>query len=140
MLDQLFWLPVFLMVLLTFIVWIVMYRQRVSEMRAKRIHPEKLKTTADAARLLETTAAENFANLFELPVLFYLLMLLVFTTGQVSWFFVITGLLFVLLRAVHSYIHIGSNRVVHRFYAYAAGAFVLWAMWGWGFVIVFVTA
>lgn len=135
MLEKLFWLPVFMMVLLTFIVWIVMYRQRVAEMRARRIHPEKLKTTADAARLLESTGSENFANLFELPVLFYLLMVIIYVTDYVSWFFVTGGLLFVLLRAVHSYIHIGYNRVMHRFYAYSAGGFVLWLMWGWSFLL-----
>ena len=37
--------------------------------------------------------------------------------------------LFVLSRLVHAYIHTGTNYVRHRFNAFAAGVFILLAMW-----------
>jgi len=38
---------------------------------------------------------------------------------------------FVALRVLHSAIHCGYNRVMHRFLVYIAGACVLWALWGY---------
>ncbi len=38
---------------------------------------------------------------------------------------------YVALRVVHSAIHCGYNRVMHRFYAFLASNLVLWALWAW---------
>ena len=71
-------LPLLAQVALTFIVMIVMYLQRVSEMKAKRIHPQKMGTRSKGhGRLPDSEAsANNYANLFESPVLFYTAILL----------------------------------------------------------------
>jgi hypothetical protein len=37
--------------------------------------------------------------------------------------------IFVVLRLVHAYIHVTSNRMARRFAAFAAGAIVLTVMW-----------
>jgi hypothetical protein len=37
--------------------------------------------------------------------------------------------LFVALRIVHSAIHCGYNKVMHRFQAYFAGGVALWLLW-----------
>jgi hypothetical protein len=125
-----FW-PAVAMVLLTCAVWLRMYFIRVNEMRRLRIHPQSVATSAKAAeRLVDTRAADNFRNLFELPVLFYVALGIAFAIGAVDLPLLALAWLFVALRVAHSVIHCSYNRVMHRFAAYVAGGFVLWAIWG----------
>lgn len=127
--HQILW-PVFAMVALTFSVLVTMFVQRVSEMKRERIHPQQVASSVQtAARLRNCGAADNFRNLFELPVLFYTALLVVYATQQTSVALLALAWAFVVLRALHSWIHCGYNRVMHRFKAYAAGAAVLLAMW-----------
>jgi len=129
--PRLILLPAVAMAALTFVVWWRMYFMRIGEMQRERIHPQSVATSAEmAARLKDTRAADNFRNLFELPVLFYVALVVAALTGQVT--VVTLGLAwgFVGLRVLHSAIHCSYNRVWHRFYAYLAGGLMLWALWG----------
>jgi len=129
--PRLILLPAVAMAALTFVVWWRMYFMRIGEMTRERIHPQSVATSAEmSARLKDTRAADNFRNLFELPVLFYVALVVAALTGQVT--VVTLGLAwgFVGLRVLHSAIHCSYNRVWHRFYAYLAGGLTLWALWG----------
>jgi hypothetical protein len=128
--PRLILLPALAMVALTFVVWWRMYFMRIGEMKRERIHPQSVATSAAmAARLKDTRAADNFRNLFELPVLFYLALVVAALTGQVTSVTLTLAWAFVALRVVHSAIHCSYNRVWHRFYAYLACGLVLWALW-----------
>jgi len=70
-----------------------------------------------------------YQNQFQLPVLFYVLTVLAIITRHADILFVVMAWLFVLSRFVHAFIHTGSNYVRHRFNAFAAGVFILLAMW-----------
>lgn len=127
--DSIF-LPAAAMVLLTAMVWVRMYVDRIGEMRAKRISPQKLSSSQAARELLQrANAADNFRNLFEVPVLFYALCAALAVSHQVTPLFVTGGWLYVVLRAGHSFIHITYNRVMHRFSAYVASTVLLFALW-----------
>lgn len=122
--------PVLAMVGVTLFVWIALYVQRVGEMRRRRIHPQRLASAAAATALLEDRrAADNFRNLFELPVLFHVAALAALATQGVDAVLVGLAWAFVILRAVHSLVHCTYNRVMHRFIAYLLSTLVLWAMW-----------
>lgn len=126
------YLPALAMVVLTFAVWWRMYFARVGQMRRERIHPQKVATSAQASALLtDSRAADNFRNLFELPVLFYLALVVADRLDMVDGISVALAWAFVLLRVVHSAIHVTYNRVMHRFAAYVAGGMVLWLLWGY---------
>ena len=126
------YLPALAMVVLTFAVWWQMYFARVGQMRRERIHPQKVATSAQATALLtDSRAADNFRNLFELPVLFYLALVVADRLEMVDGISVSLAWAFVLLRVVHSAIHVTYNRVMHRFAAYVAGSLVLWLLWGY---------
>jgi hypothetical protein len=128
--NAIFW-PALAMALLTFAVWLRMYFIRIGEMRRLRIHPQSVATSAKASeRLVDTRAADNFRNLFELPVLFYVALGIAFAIGAVDLPLLALAWLFVVLRIAHSAIQCSYNRVMHRFAVYAAGGFVLWAIWG----------
>lgn len=125
-------LPAFAMVALTIAVWLRMYFSRVAQMRRERIHPQAVATSAQAsARLTDSRAADNFRNLFELPVLFYLALCIASIAGLTTTPMLVLAWLFVLLRFVHSAIHCSYNKVMHRFQAYLAGGIVLWLLWAY---------
>lgn len=124
------YLPGFAMVVLTSIVWWRMYTTRIAQMKRERIHPQKVATSAQAAALLtDSGAADNFRNLFELPVLFYFALVVADRLDRVDGVSVALAWLFVALRVAHSVIHVTYNRVMHRFMSYVAGGAVLWALW-----------
>jgi hypothetical protein len=128
--NPLFW-PVFAMAVLTLLVWLRMFQTRVGEMKRRRIHPQSVAQSAQMAQMVEDSrAADNFRNLFELPVLFYAAMLLSIHVGIESTAMLVLAWAFVALRALHSYIHCTYNRVMDRFKAYVLSGFVLWAIWG----------
>jgi hypothetical protein len=124
-----FW-PAVAMVALTFVVQARMFVTRTAEIRRERVPLREIATSAQLyARLRDVQAADNFRNLFELPVLFYLGVVIAFLTAQVNALTLALAWVFVASRIAHSYIHCTSNRVRHRFHAYALGVCVMWIFW-----------
>ena len=68
-------------------------------------------------------------NLFEMPVLFYAGVILVYITHQVTYWMIGCAWAYVAFRYLHSYVHLTSNNVMVRFSLYFASAFVLTVMW-----------
>ena len=73
--------------------------------------------------------ANNLANLFEMPVLFFALVPLLLMFRQVTAAQLALAWAFVALRAAHSVVHIARGPVRARFRIYAASVAVLTAMW-----------
>ena len=118
------------MVLLTSAVGCLMLFTRVKEMRSKRIHPQAAPTsTKMAARLENIQPADNFRNLFEVPVLFYALAAIALAAGAIPSWMVLGSWIFVALRAVHSIIHCTYNNAYHRLAVFMASFGLLVAMW-----------
>ena len=129
--GSMFW-PLAAMALLTFAVWLRMYSVRIPEMRRRRIHPQSVATSSlKAGKYEDVRASDNFVNLFEMPVMFYLGALVAVQFALVDG--VTLGLAwgFVIGRVAHSIIQCSYNRVMHRFTVYSISALCLWAMWGW---------
>ncbi len=129
MVNNLFW-PAVAMALLTCLVWVRLYAVRIPEMRRRDIRPQNIAQSAQReAAFDDTRASDNFKNLFELPVLFYLALFVAHSSGQVGSTVVLLAWAFVVLRWLHSGIQCTYNRVMHRFTVYALGAVVLWLLW-----------
>jgi hypothetical protein len=127
--QLIFW-PGFALIALTFAMMAAMYRRRIAQMKRERIHPQSVATAAQAAaRLTDSAAADNFRNLFELPVLFYFAIATAALTGQVTVVTLALAWAFVALRVAHSVIHCTYNKVMHRFQVYLLGAVVLLLLW-----------
>jgi hypothetical protein len=123
-------LPLFALVTLTFMVWVRLYIDRISELRSRQIAVQEISTSRQVAeRLKNTNAADNFKNLFEMPVLFYVFCLTIFVTQSVTAVFVGGSWLYVLLRVAHSAIHCTYNNVLHRFTVYAVSSLLLFGLW-----------
>jgi hypothetical protein len=118
------------MVLLVFAVGGAMLFTRVQEMRRKRIHPQAVANSSKmAARLENIQVADNFRNLFEVPVLFYALAAVALATGFVPGWLVGCAWVFVALRLLHTLIHCTYNKVYHRLAAFLASFGLLVGMW-----------
>lgn len=118
------------LVILTAIVGARLLFSRVRESRQKRIHPQAIATSVKmAARLEDVQAADNFRNLFEVPVLFYALGAVALATRQTPGWLVVGAWAFVGLRVVHSFIHCTYNKVVHRLAAFLLSFMLLVALW-----------
>jgi hypothetical protein len=122
--------PVAAMVLLVIVVEFFMIRERMSEMKTRKIGFEKVASSTQMSQVLENTrAADNYKNLFEMPVLFYVLCLALFMTQSVSQGFIWAAWAYVALRVLHSGIHIGYNNVMQRFSVFALSMWVVGSMW-----------
>ena len=124
-------LPAVAMVLLTILVTFRMFNERVRQVKGERISFSEIPSSSQmATRFADTRAADNYRNLFEAPVLFYLALGVAFAAGQVTPLTVGLAWTYVALRYVHSFIHCGYNRVRDRLYAFFASNLVLWTLWG----------
>ena len=108
-----------------------LFARRIPEIKRKRIDHAELKDRAEAHGLLGDSAAasNNLKNLFELPILFYVAILLALGLMVQDPLLVWLSWGFVGLRAVHSLIHCSYNNVMHRFAFYAASCLVLLLIW-----------
>jgi hypothetical protein len=122
--------PIAAMLLLTTVVAALLLRERITEMKARRIHPQQLPSSSQmSATLQQTRAADNYKNLFEMPVMFYVLCLALYATQLASSGFVMAAWAYVALRVLHSVIHVGYNTVMHRFAVFALSSTLLLVMW-----------
>jgi hypothetical protein len=118
------------LVFLTFIVGARLLFTRVQEMREKRIHPQAASTSVKLAACLENVqAADNFRNLFEVPVLLYALVAVALATHRTPDWLVAGAWAFVVLRVMHSVIHCTYNKVMHRLAAFLTSFALLVALW-----------
>jgi hypothetical protein len=75
------------------------------------------------------TASRHVVNLFEAPVLFYVVCVTTYVTGQTTGLLVGLAWLYVLLRAAHSYVHLFHNVIIIRFRVFLLSWLVLIALW-----------
>jgi hypothetical protein len=124
-------LPMLGVMVLTLVVWIVMFVQRLGYATANKIDAEDMKTPAMVQALLPdevSRASHNLKNLFEMPILFYAICLAITIFGQVDSVHVYCAWAFLLFRVLHSAIACSYNAVMHRFITYLIASLALWVM------------
>ena len=123
--------PTFALVALIYGVWFVMYVARFRHLKANPPGPEDFASGSRALAYFEPVEmpANNLRNLFEMPVLYFALVPLLLLTHHANLIQVALAWGYVVLRAVHSFIHIGPKRVMPRFVVYLLSCAVLSAMW-----------
>ncbi len=124
-------LPFLGMMLLTFTVWLALFIGRIACFKQQNTGFEQLKTPEAVAALLPSKVnniGNNFKNLFELPVVFYVLCIYLVIEQKVDNIYVIAAYGFFALRFVHSLVHCTVNLVSIRFFAYTLSSLCLWFM------------
>jgi len=118
------------LVLLTGIVFIRLYKDRIAEMRARRIHPQQVATAKQLHETMQNVAgSDHFRNLFEVPVLFYALCGYLAITRLTTLLLLACAWGYVALRTAHTFVHLTSNKVIRRFQLFLASTIVLYVMW-----------
>lgn len=119
---------------LTITVWIYMYFRRIPFILTELMPAEKAKVDADWAALdrlsppLVKLPSDNLKNLFEVPTIFYAMVLYLFVTNQVDSAYLKAAWIFAAFRWFHSAVHVTINLVPLRFGLYAISTMSLWFM------------
>jgi hypothetical protein len=122
-------LPVFVLIGLTFalLLWMVGTRRQALVGGETKIRDIALGQPNWPTRA--TQIGNCFANQFELPLLFYILIALALPLRHADLFIVLMSWAFVVTRFVHAGIFVTSNDLGRRSMAWLAGVLVLFAMW-----------
>jgi hypothetical protein len=123
--------PIFGMVALTFVVLFIGLGARISAVKSGKLQPDSFRlnpTNGVSEAIVKTT--RHFANLFEMPILFYVACLLCLVMDLSSVALVTLAWGYVLARAIHAFVHITYNNVTHRLVVFAVSNLALLSIWG----------
>jgi hypothetical protein len=121
--------PFFAMMFLTLAVWLYMYLRRISFIMRRGLRSQDLAAPGMLAQVSPpavSNPSNNLKNLFEIPVLFYALVLYLFVTNQVDASYLDAAWVFVAFRVLHSAVHCTFNLVILRFYLYLIATLAVW--------------
>jgi hypothetical protein len=122
--------PFLATMLLTMVVWIYMYSRRLPFIFANGLDSKQM-TPAELARLSPpavSTPSDNLKNLFEMPTVFYAVVLYLYATRQVDTAYLVAAWGFFAFRVFHSVVHCTFNFIPMRFFLYVISAGALWFM------------
>src|ERR1700761_941160 len=123
-------LPVFCLVGLTFALLIGMAFSRRNALVSRETKIRDIALGEPNWPVRATQIGNCYANQFELPVLFYVLIAIALPIRHADLIIVILSWVFVVTRFVHAGIFVSSNDLGRRSMAWLAGVLVLLAMWG----------
>lgn len=124
--QNLMYFPCLAMLLLTFIVLLRMFVLRISAVKNKDIEIKYFKTySAGNPPMLMVQADRHFSNLFEVPVLFYMVCVFSVITFHVDSKMLLAAWIYVFFRVIHAFIHLTSNKLNPRMLTYAFSWIVL---------------
>jgi hypothetical protein len=122
--------PIFTLVVFTFVISAGVGGSRLLSVRRREINPRYYALmSGDTPPDYVQKLGRNYANLLEMPVLFYLLGALVVVLGINHQMLTSGAWLYVALRFVHSGIHITYNNSIHRLIVFVLSVLCLLAMW-----------
>jgi len=127
--SELIFYPVGLLVLWTLLVLGYLGAARFAAVRRGEIGLGYFRSYQGEAPERLAVLERHFRNLLELPLLFYLAAVTAYVTGLVDAWLLGLAWAFVLLRLIHSGVHLGKNVVRLRFFVFLAGFGVLAAIW-----------
>jgi hypothetical protein len=122
--------PFIATMILTMVVWAYMYSRRLPFIFSDGLGARQM-TPLELARVSPpqvSNPSDNLKNLFELPTVFYAIVLYLYATNQVDTAQVGAAWVFFLFRAMHSAVHCTFNFIPLRFVLYVVSAAALWFM------------
>lgn len=123
--------PIFGLVGLSFIVWLLLFKTRLAEANSRRFKPADVATRRVALASYKSSArvSDHYQNLFEMPVLFITLCLLAYQTHTSDMILLVITWMYVGCRAAHAIIHLTSNNLIRRMASFLVGSTLLWIGW-----------
>lgn len=120
-----FFLPVLLQILLAVLLYIALAVAKAKAAKAGQVNLERRALHADAWPDSVLKINNNIRNQFEVPMLYYVLMLILWQLNQTDYLIQALSWLFVGSRYIHSYVHTGSNYVPMRRRVFMLGVLVI---------------
>ena len=122
-------LPVFVLVAVIFCLLIWTGRARIGHLRQGDVKVADVALGQSNWPTRAQQVSNTYANQFELPMLFFLLVTFALITRKADILFVVMSWMFVVTRIFHAGIYVTSNRIQHRFTVFLIGAIILFLMW-----------
>ena len=121
--------PVFVQVALMFFLMFYMAGVRTGALRRREVQLGDVALGQQNWPPYAAQAANAYNNQFQLPLLFFVLVILAYLFKKADLLFVVMSWIFVITRIGHAFVHVTSNRMQMRFSIFAVGAVVLAIMW-----------
>ncbi len=129
--------PMFAMFMLIFAIGIVTARARFGLIKSKEVSPKYfLLMQGDDVPEAILKTSRCFSNQFEFPMLFFVVSLAYMVMGLDTLTGCIAAWMFVGFRAIHAFIHLTSNNLIHRMLTFWIGVLCVVVMWIDLFVLV----
>lgn len=121
--------PTLAMILWIFAVGVVLAIRRKNALASGEVRPEEVAVSTERYPVGARLASANFSNQFELPVVFFALIMLAMEVAATGYVMAALAWIFVASRIAHTLIHIGPNKLPLRGAVYGVGVVVLLCMW-----------
>ena len=125
--SHIFW-PVLVQVFLTLMMFIVLGARKVKAVKAGKVNRQQAALDNWVWPEDVVKVSNNIANQFEVPILFYILCVVLYSINAAGIVAVVLAWLFVVSRYAHAWVHVGSNYVPIRMRLFMIGCLVLFTM------------
>ena len=125
--SHIFW-PVLAQVFLTLMMFIVLGARKARAVKAGNVNRQQAALDNRVWPEDVVKVSNNIANQFEVPILFYILCVVLYSINAAGIVAVVLAWLFVVSRYAHAWVHVGSNYVPVRMRLFMVGCSVLLAM------------
>lgn len=121
--------PIVALVGLTYVVLVVNFIWRVKSVKSRQVNLRYYQLFEGDTLPHIKAGTRHYANLFELPVLFYAGCLCALVFRLEHWGLQTAAWSFVAARVAHAWIHMGNNHLVQRMTAFWCSVIALAALW-----------
>tara|TARA_R110001592_G_scaffold213716_1_gene466532 strand:+ start:802 stop:1218 length:417 start_codon:yes stop_codon:yes gene_type:complete len=125
--SHIFW-PVLAQVLLTLVLFIVLGARKAKAIKAGKVNREQAALDNRVWPEYVVKVSNNIANQFEVPILFYILCVVLYSINAAGTVAIVLAWLFVASRYAHAWVHVRSNYVPVRMRLFMVGCVVLLSM------------
>ena len=113
---------------LTLSLYLRLLKAKVAAYKEGTVNKERVKIHMDAWPDKVVQINNSLTSQYQIPVLFYVLVILALTLGHLNWPWVVLSWVFVLSRFIHMIEHTGRNEVKLRMPAFTLGTIVVSVM------------
>jgi len=122
--------PVLALIFGTLVFTAIMGVMRVKAARTGKVDYRIFKVYRNKENMPDTMLkmSNHYDNLMTMPILFYVLVTVIYVTENVDKAAIILAWAYIASRLIHSFVHLGKNHPLHRFFAFGSGAVILLVM------------
>ncbi|WP_455222115.1 MAPEG family protein [Kaarinaea lacus] len=124
--------PMFVMVLLSMLVGLRMLQLRYRAVLQDNLTPAYFAHNRGGkppAYMMQ--AEQHYANLYETPVLFYAVVILIYILNMTDPFSLTIAWTYIASRLIHTYVHLGQNRLAIRRNIFLSSVTILAVLWSY---------